>query len=97
MGCLALKGLARTKWVDDDDRSAFPKCWYAPTMDKEEAVLALRFTLSQPITAAVPPGDATLFQWAMDIAEDFQPLTETELDTLRGMSEGLRPIFELAA
>jgi hypothetical protein len=33
----------------------------------------------------------------MDIAEDFQPLTETELDTLRGMSEGLRPIFELAA
>ncbi|MCZ6676036.1 MAG: aldo/keto reductase, partial [Candidatus Poribacteria bacterium] len=68
-----------------------------PVMDKDEAALALRFTLSQPITAAIPPGDANLFRWAMDIAENFQPLTETELEEVKKRSEGLQPIFELAA
>jgi aryl-alcohol dehydrogenase-like predicted oxidoreductase len=96
VGRLALKAMARTHWADGQPRS-FSKTWYQPITDREEAALALRFTLSQPITAAIPPGEAELFRLAVDIAERFQPLTEPETDELRRRAGALQPIFRLAA
>src|SRR5919199_1767824 len=61
VGRLALKAMARQKWPEWADRQAWPKCWYEPCADPVEASLALRFTLSQPITAAIPPGEPALF------------------------------------
>lgn len=92
---LALKAMARTNWKPDAERP-YPHCWYEPLSDPRLAELALRFTLSQPITAAVPPGDPRLFRLAMDIADRFQPITDAERDELRAYAKGLEPIFKAA-
>src|SRR5207253_6320252 len=73
IGRLALKALARTPWAEGQARS-FAKTWYEPITDPREAELALRFTLSQPITAAIPPGEEPLFRRALDIADRYRPL-----------------------
>jgi predicted aldo/keto reductase-like oxidoreductase len=96
VGRLALKAMAKTVWGKDEERD-YPKCWYKPVTDPEEINLALRFTLSLPITAAVPPGDIRLFSKALDVAADFQPLTDAESDTLKQKATGLEPIFKLAS
>lgn len=92
---LALKAMARQRWPEEADRNAWPMCWYQPCTDPEEAALALRFTLSQPVTAAIPPGEARFLRLAMDVAEDFQPLSDEEREELRRRARGLQPFFEL--
>jgi aryl-alcohol dehydrogenase-like predicted oxidoreductase len=92
---LALKSMARTSWKEGADRP-YPHCWYEPLSDPRLAELALRFTLSQPVTAAVPPGDPRLFRLAMDLADRFQPITEPELAELKSYARGLQPIFKAA-
>jgi aryl-alcohol dehydrogenase-like predicted oxidoreductase len=95
MACLALKAMAESKWPPGADREAFPKCWYRPTSDPRTAELALRFTLSQPVTAAIPPGDEALFRMAMDFASRFVPITDGELAELREIARTRQPIFQL--
>ncbi len=92
---LALKAMARQRWQENDpQRSQFPKCWYEPLADRESAALALRWTLSQPITAAIPPGEVPLFNMALDIAEDFRPISEEEEKSLLAMATDLVPVFD---
>ena len=93
MGILALKAMARQRWPEGADRKEFPKPGYQPTSHPKELELALRFTLSEPITAAIPPGDERLFSQALRVAQDFQPLNQEERIELKGLSEGLKPIF----
>lgn len=95
VGRLALKAMARQKWPEGADRQTYPKCWYEPCTDPREAALAVRFTLSQPITAAIPPGVPSLFRLALDTAEQFQPLSEEERQELAGRARGLEPFFHL--
>lgn len=92
---LALKGMASHQLSDPGHRVR-EKCWYHPLEDPELARLALRFTLSQPITAAIPPGDPELYRMAVEIGQDFVPITEEETERLRQASKGLSPLFELA-
>lgn len=94
MGILALKSLAR-RLKADADRAAWPKCWYMPVDNYEEASLALRFTLSQPVTAAVSPGHAELLWWMCDIADHLTPLAQEEYARLEQMSQGLVPVFPI--
>jgi hypothetical protein len=93
----ALKSLAKRKWQEGErEGSQWPKCWYTPVETYEEAKLALRFTLSMPITAAVSPSHADLLWWACDAAEeDLSPLTEQEAAEVGQRSEGLPPIFPM--
>jgi len=94
---LALKAMARQKWADDDARRKFySKCWYEPVTDREEADRALRWTLSLPITSAIPPGEEALFRMAMDIASDFRPISEAEDAALSMLARELDPIFQKA-
>lgn len=95
VGRLALKAMARQKWPEGAERQAWPKCWYEPCADPTEAALALRFTLSQPVTAAIPPGEPRLFRLALDVAEGFQPVSDSERDNLRSRAQGLQPFFDL--
>lgn len=96
VGRLALKTMAKTHWAEGEERG-YPKCWYHPITDPREASMALRFTLSQPITAAIPPGDIRLFRLAMEVAENFTPITQEEVEELKAMAQNLKPIFELAS
>jgi aryl-alcohol dehydrogenase-like predicted oxidoreductase len=91
---LALKAMARQKWrTDDPTRKQYPKCWYEPLTDRNEAKLGLYFTLSQSITAALPPGEESLFRMALDLALDFRPISQKEAQTLRQMAQPLDPVF----
>jgi len=92
VGVLALKTLAKRKWKEGETRK-WPKCWYAPVESPEEASLALRFTLSKPITASVSPSHAELLWWACDAAEQFKPLSEDEAAGIAEKSKSLEPIF----
>jgi aryl-alcohol dehydrogenase-like predicted oxidoreductase len=93
-GILALKSLARRALDAGEPRPA-AKCWYAPAGSLAEATLALRFTLSRPVTAAVCPSEAYLLRWAMQAAETFTPLSADEEAELQRQSAGLKPLFPL--
>lgn len=95
MACLALKAMAESPWQPGDNKETFPNCWYRPTSDPRIADLALRFTLSQPVTAAIPPGEEALLRMALDIASRFAPITTRELAELREIARTRRPIFTL--
>lgn len=97
MGILALKGMAKAQWsAAEKEHHPFPKCWYQPATLPGEASLALRWTLSQPITAAVPPGDEKYFRQALDIAARFKPISPDEEKTLMAGAQGAQPLFRLA-
>jgi predicted aldo/keto reductase-like oxidoreductase len=89
---LALKALAHTPWPKGAERT-YPKCWYEPIDDPELALQSLRFTLSEEITAAVPPGDERLFRLAMDVIGSFTPLKQEEREKLLASTKHLEPLF----
>jgi predicted aldo/keto reductase-like oxidoreductase len=91
MGIMALKGMARGR-IEKGEPRPYDRCWYDPADDRELADLVLRFTLSQPITAAVPPGDPNLFEMAMEIGENFTPITESEIEHLKTQTAGVTPL-----
>jgi len=96
MGIMALKGMAKTSWPEArKDDHPHPKCWYEPAAFPEEAAMGLRWTLSQPITAAIPPGDERYFRLGMDIGQNFQLITDAEQHTLIAGATGVKPIFHL--
>lgn len=91
---LAIKALARQRWPRRDPlRKKFRRLWYQPVADRAEADLALRFTLSQPVTAAVPPADDTMHRIAYDLAPAFKPITDAETEKLRALAKTLKPLF----
>ena len=94
---MALKALAHSTWPEGTNRkeTKYPKCWYKPVdLENRELVCnALRFTLSEDITAAIPPGDERLYQLALDLAADLEPMTPPERDALLASTAGLDPIF----
>src|SRR5665647_1467870 len=61
MGILALKAMAKTDWAKGAIRK-YPKAWYEPIEDENLAKLAYRYTLSQGVTAALPPGYIEYFR-----------------------------------
>ena len=89
---LALKAMAKTRLAKGAPHK-YAKCWYEPFDDDEMARKAVRFTLSQEVTAAIPPGDERLFRMALDIAADFQPMKTREQKELIASSAGIKPIF----
>ncbi len=94
---LALKGMAKRQWSESEDRSQFSKCWYAPVKSVDEAKLALRFTLTQPISSAIPPGESSLFDWALEVGREFTPVSTEEIEILKKMAVGQAPIFQHVA
>lgn len=96
MGRLALKAMALSL-RDKTAPKRYAKCWYEPIDDPDLALLALKFTLSQPITAAIPPGDQGLFRLALSLAEKITPITEEEIRLLREKAKESTPLFRLAA
>ena len=96
MARLALKAMAFGKWpatLAEKDRK-YPKCWYQPIDDRDMARLALRFTLNQDVTAAVPPGDERIWDMALELASTTLPqLRAEELAQLKTHISTLEPVF----
>ena len=93
MGILALKALAKGP-VDRAAPKKYAKCWYEPVDQAEEAGMALRFTLSHPVTAAVPPGDENIYKMALGLAANFNPLSGKEIDAMKKKGAAASPIFK---
>jgi aryl-alcohol dehydrogenase-like predicted oxidoreductase len=89
---LAIKAMAHGPWRKSDKRN-YANCWYRPIDDRNLARQALRFTLSEGVTAAVTPGDERLFRMALEIAHDLPPLSEAEREQLLASTKGLRPLM----
>ncbi len=93
---LALKAIAWSP-VPKGEQKPYAKCWYMPIQDRELARLALGYTLDLPVTAAVPPGDETLFQMVTELALEYKPLEAAERQELLGRIQGVEPIFRYEA
>lgn len=76
-GVIALKTLCDRPWRKEEERN-WGKCWYKPVDSEEMAALALKYTLSRPVTVAIPPGEGELFRLALQVAPGLEPLTEAE-------------------
>ncbi len=93
MGILALKAMARGPWPKEADRSAWSRCWYEPLTDPVEARMGLRFTLSHPVTSAMPPGDTRLISLALSQADRLEPLAAKEIGELKTKGQKTNPLF----
>jgi predicted aldo/keto reductase-like oxidoreductase len=92
LGILCLKAMARGPWPEGATKT-HAKCWYEPLATPEEAAMGLRFTLSHPVTAAIPPGDETLFAMALRLAAGFTPLTPAEVQAIKARGSSATPLF----
>jgi aryl-alcohol dehydrogenase-like predicted oxidoreductase len=92
MGILALKAMAWRPWQEGEERT-ISKTWYKPLQDREEANRGLRFTLSHPVTAAIPPGHEDLFSMALELAVDFEPMDQEEILRIKKKAMETEPLF----
>ncbi len=92
MGILALKAMALTR-LGEGEEKIFKNVWYRPVQDEEIMKMALKFTLSKNITAAVPPGKNTLFLKALEYMDELEPITEEETQKLLALAKENEPIF----
>ncbi|MDF1575594.1 MAG: aldo/keto reductase [Bacteroidales bacterium] len=92
MGILALKAMAWRRWEEGEERT-IDKTWYKPLTEKEQAREGLRFTLSHPVTAAIPPGHEDLFSMALELATEFHPMDKKEIGAIKEKAMLTEPIF----
>ena len=93
MGILALKAMAKTG-VPKGQPKPFAKCWYEPHADPDDATMGLRFTLSHPVTSALPPGDENLFKMALGLSKQLTPLSQEEVREIKERALRTKPIFK---
>ena len=92
MGILALKAMAFGT-LQQGEAKPYKNVWYTPVEDDEMAKLALRYTLSKEVTAAIPPGDASFFWQAMETVKDFKPISPAETEKLIAYIGDKPPVF----
>ena len=92
MGILALKAMALTP-LEQGEQKFDKNVWYRPIQDEEIMRMALKFTLSKNITAAVPPGKNTLFLKALEFMNEFEPISGEETNKLLALAKTTKPIF----
>lgn len=91
-GILALKSMALTRLKPGEKRYD-KNVWYHPIEDDDLIKLALKFTLSKKVTAAIPPGNNLLYLKALEFMNDFQQITEEEEHRLGKVAQLTDPIF----
>lgn len=97
IGILALKAMAKGVWPEGADRRKYPKCWYEPLTTPKDIKMGLRFTLSHPVTSAVPPGDSGLYSLALSLGDQITPLKNKEIDEIKARAATVVPLFKYEA
>lgn len=102
LALLGLKAVAHRPWTKEEFKSffrAWPKCWYKPLENPQLMAIALRFTLSLDLTAAIPPGHWDLFEACLNIVERSELNTpdSDELGLLDAFAKDDLPLFRTAA
>lgn len=92
MGILALKAMALTP-LEQGEAKYDKNVWYRPIQDEEIMKMALKFTLSKNITAAIPPGENTLFLKALEFMNEFKPISGVETNKLLALAKNTKPLF----
>ncbi|RLD36291.1 MAG: aldo/keto reductase [Bacteroidetes bacterium] len=92
MGILALKSMVKGPWPKGAKRNV-PKVWYEPLDEPDEMTMGMRFTLSHPVTAAIPPGNEDLFKMALGLATKFKPLSSSEVEDVKEKGLAGTPLF----
>jgi aryl-alcohol dehydrogenase-like predicted oxidoreductase len=92
MGILALKAMALTVLNEGEDL-VYKNTWYRPIGDEDVMKLALKYTLSKNITAAIPPGQHTLFLKALEFMNDYKPISKQETNKLLTLAHSTKPVF----
>jgi len=93
MGILAIKAMLKRPWPKDADQSKYPRCWYEPHTNEEDIRMGLRFTLSHPVTAALPAGEVELFRIALNLGNRLDPLNKEEVDIMKEKGLNAKPLF----
>ena len=92
MGILAIKAMAQRPWPKNAEKK-YKNCWYEPLEDRELVRLALSWSYSQGITAALPPADENLFRLAVETAPKCKPPTAEEISLLQKTAAESDPLF----
>jgi len=91
MGVVAIKAFVRRALREGEER-IIAKNWYYPIYDDPDfARLALNFTLTEPVTTAVTPGDIGMTRLAINLISaqggKHRPLTDAELEYLKAEAD----------
>ena len=97
MGILAIKAMAKRPWLDGADTSKYPRCWYEPFTDEENIRMGLRFTLSHPVTSALPSGEEELYRIALNQRNHLEPLSNKEVEEIKVKGLAGEPLFRYPA
>ncbi len=92
MGIIALKAMAKRPWMKGAERN-IKKVWYEPLLTPQEAQMGIRFTLSHPVTTAIPPGNEDLFSLALKLAVNFKALSDSEVLDIKKKGLETEPLF----
>jgi len=92
---ICIKSMVKQEWpqgLPRNRRGKWQHLWYEP-LEGPDAELAVRWSLSQDITAAIPPSDESCFLRALDIGATFKPTTPEEDHHLQTLAQSLTPLF----
>jgi len=92
MGILALKAMALTR-LKDGEQKLYKNVWYRPILEEDIMKMALKFTLSKNVAAAIPPGKNTLFLKALEFMNEYEPISGEETDELLELANVTSPVF----
>lgn len=92
---LSIKSMARRGWPEGAARWS-RNTWYEPIQDRALSETALRWALfTLGVDVAVPPGDPSLYEWALEFAQRLKAPSPEELGRLADFEPEERPLFPL--
>jgi aryl-alcohol dehydrogenase-like predicted oxidoreductase len=92
VGVMAIKSIAKGTWADSGRASHTYNTWYEPFDEAEDIEKSLRYTLSQDITAAVLPGELSLWPAVIEAANRFRPMGQQEQQEVISEAAKYRPL-----
>jgi predicted aldo/keto reductase-like oxidoreductase len=91
VGVMAIKSVAKRAW-EGKQANVEHNTWYEPFTNAREIEKSLRYTLSQDITAAVLPGELSVWPIMIDVAKRFKPMTTQEQQNVMADVKQYQPL-----